>query len=387
MQKIILSFTFLLFFVSHAYTQGDGIEFSTAKWKEILQLAKDSDKLIFMDAYTTWCGPCKMMTRDIFPQKTVGDFYNKNFINVKMDMEKGEGKMLSEKYNVVAYPTLLFIAADGTLVHRVAGYHDESQFLELGETAIDPSKNLAAMKQRYQSGERDPVFLKKYTSLCFDVMDGSHTAVAEEYMASQKDWSSEENMEFIQKYTNSADSPMFTFLTENRTAFIDQFGEKNVVRKIQELVYQKIYNTPDINLDQIKDLYKKAYPEKAEQLSSHYRMQFYRNRGDRDSFASSAIDHYAKYPTKDAMELNDVAWTFYEAIDKPEYLNGAVKLAKKSIKLDKGYMNTDTLAALYKKLGKKGKALKTAKKAIKLAKKSNEDYSLTEDLIKEIELL
>ena len=113
-------------------------------------------------------------------------------------------------------------------------------------------------------------------------------------------------------------------------------------------------------------------------------MTYYRTRGDREGFAKSAIDHFKKYPSKDASELNDIAWTFYEVIDNPSLLEGGIRLAKKSIKVKKQYSSMDTLAALYKKIGNKKKALKTAKKAIKLAKKSNEDYSLTEDLLTEI---
>lgn len=78
---------------------GQGIVFMDNKpWDEVLQEAKKQNRLIFMDCYTVWCGPCKGLSQDIFPQKQVGDFFNAHFVNVKYDMEKGDGKMLREKY-------------------------------------------------------------------------------------------------------------------------------------------------------------------------------------------------------------------------------------------------------------------------------------------------
>ena len=69
-----------------------GVDFKQITLKEALEQAKAQGKMVFMDCYTTWCGPCKMMTEEVFPQKEAGDFFNAHFVNVKFDMEKGEGK-------------------------------------------------------------------------------------------------------------------------------------------------------------------------------------------------------------------------------------------------------------------------------------------------------
>jgi tetratricopeptide (TPR) repeat protein len=82
--------------------------------------------------------------------------------------------------------------------------------------------------------------------------------------------------------------------------------------------------------------------------------------------------------------LNDIAWTFYTVVDDKKQLKQAVKWAQKSIKIDHNYYNHDTLAALYFKLGKKKKAIKSAKEAIKIAMEQEEDYSETQRLLDEI---
>lgn len=365
--------------------QEGGVQFTQGTWQEILELAEKEDKLVFMDAYTTWCGPCKKMSKEVFPTKTVGSFFNENFINVKMDMEQKEGKTLGDKYNVFAYPTLLFLASDGTLVHRIAGYHTIEEFIEQGTIALDPERNMAALVQRYEGGDRDPAFLMKYTRKLYEGADVRYREVADAYAATNPDWSTKENMRFILSFCDSADSPMFDELTSNRQAFVDEFGTKEVIAKIQQLIYSKIYDTADSSsLDQIDALFEKAYPEKAAELSSSFRMSYYRQLGDREGFANSAISHYAKYPSSDPGELNDVAWTFYEVIDDEALLQEGLKLALQSRQIESGFFNNDTIAALYYKLGNKKKAKKYAKKAIKIAKKTNQDYSLTKELLEKI---
>lgn len=118
------------------------IAFDKSSWKGLLAKAKKENKLIFVDAYTTWCRPCIMMAKDIFTLDNVADFYNKNFINVSMDMEKGEGPGLAKKYEIKAYPTFLYVDGDGNLVHRDGGYQEASSFIQVGKDAVQARKEM-----------------------------------------------------------------------------------------------------------------------------------------------------------------------------------------------------------------------------------------------------
>ena len=114
----------------------EGLVFFKGTWQETLEKAEKEDKLIFLDAYASWCGPCKAMQQNVFPIQKVGEFYNANFINVKIDMEKGEGPALSAKYGVRAYPSLFFIDSDGQVVKSALGYQNVNKLLKLGEDAL-----------------------------------------------------------------------------------------------------------------------------------------------------------------------------------------------------------------------------------------------------------
>ncbi len=113
------------------------ISFFHGTWEEALKQAQKKNKAIFVDAYTDWCGPCKMMAAQTFSDAEVGTFFNENFINVKLDMEKGEGLAFAKTYSVNAYPTLLFINPNNKeIVHKVLGFRKSDLFISEGKVAV-----------------------------------------------------------------------------------------------------------------------------------------------------------------------------------------------------------------------------------------------------------
>ncbi len=385
MKNIYLTILCSLLIIGNASAQGDAIHFEQGTWSEILSLAKEQNKLVFLDAYTTWCGPCKKMDKEVFTASEVAAVYNKMFINVKMDMEKGEGVELAKTFAVKAYPSLLFVDAKGDLVHRAAGFHSAQEILDLGGEALDPKNRLSTMEERFANGDRDPDFLYSYTMARFEIHDGSHAPIADEYMKTKEDWSTENARKFIFSFVANPHSELFNYLADNQDAFVDMYGQRAVTSKIQELIYNSVQDTKDdSSLDQMDQLFARAYPERAEQLSTRFKMTFYRQAGDREKYADAAIKYFKKFPSDSQEELNEVAWTFLRITKDKKKLKQAVKWAKQSIKLDSNYFNHDTLAALYHRLGKKRKARKTAQKAIVIAKTANIDYSPTEELLQQI---
>lgn len=113
-----------------------GIQFKDISFEEALKEAKAGNKLIFMDAYAEWCGPCVHMASNIFPDEELGKFYNAQFINLKIDMEKGEGPALAAKYQVRAYPTLFFIDGNGKVVKKVLGFQSVQKMMQVGKDVV-----------------------------------------------------------------------------------------------------------------------------------------------------------------------------------------------------------------------------------------------------------
>lgn len=148
-KKRVMTYTMLIFalvsLVSMSFAQNNPkagmkkesqeIDFTNGKWSEIAAKAKKSKKYIFVDAYTTWCAPCKLLKSKTFKEKEAAVYFNKNFINVTIDMESGEGIALAEKWKVTAYPTLLFFTPQGKLVMTKIGFVNGKQLIEFGEQA------------------------------------------------------------------------------------------------------------------------------------------------------------------------------------------------------------------------------------------------------------
>lgn len=114
----------------------EGIHFHEGTWEEALQLAKKENKLIFLDIYATWCGPCKQLKKYTFSNTEVGAFYNQNFINVAFDGEQGEGVMLAQKYRLTSYPSLFFIGGNGNIVDQTGGYYKAKELITLGQKFV-----------------------------------------------------------------------------------------------------------------------------------------------------------------------------------------------------------------------------------------------------------
>jgi len=114
----------------------DGIQFFRGTWKEAMEKAGKEDKLIFLDIYATWCGPCKRLKSNTFSNSRVGKYFNSTFINVSLDGEAGDGEILANLYRISGYPSLLFIDKDGNVVTRDEGYLDADELIRMAKSAV-----------------------------------------------------------------------------------------------------------------------------------------------------------------------------------------------------------------------------------------------------------
>ena len=137
MKVFIFVFGFLMSFALNG--QAPAIKFESGSFQEAKAKAEAENRIIFMDVYTTWCGPCKRLNSEVFSDQKVADYFNTHFINYKVDAEKGQGIPISRQYKVGAFPTLLFLDASGTEVYRMRGFRPAEPFLDESKTVIDPN--------------------------------------------------------------------------------------------------------------------------------------------------------------------------------------------------------------------------------------------------------
>ena len=363
-----------------------GIEFSKADWNGILAQAKKENKIVFVDAYTTWCGPCKKMAREVFPQPRVGEFYNANFVNAKIDMERGEGPQLAAKYEVSAYPTYLFVSPDGELLHKNLGYLPAPKFIDVGKAAIDPKRQSAKLAMLFAAGDRSPELLRSYAVASHENGDRKYVMLALKYLDTQKDWGTPENMEFLMKYADNFDDQPMQYLLTNRDKFNEAFGKEIVDKHLKMSIVKKLYggSGKPLTLEDVDATYQKTFPEEADRLSMEFRMSYYERAQDLPKFTQAVESYMDKYGSADWQQLNSYAWAFYELVEDKTKLEKALNWALTSVGIDSNFYNTDTVAALYYKLGDQKNAKEYAFKAIKHAQEAGEDPQPTVDLLYKI---
>ncbi|NND31792.1 MAG: DUF255 domain-containing protein [Saprospiraceae bacterium] len=387
MRLLILSL--LTFNIAIGQENQYAIHFIDNDFPAALEEARIEDKIVFIDAYTTWCGPCKMMDRNVFTDSIVGSFFNTNFVNLKLDMEKGDGVAAAKKYQVRGYPSFLFLSASGALLHQGIGYQPIEQFMAMAQQALDPGKQLPAMESAYEKGDRDPQLLYDYANALLAAGNEKGREIGAEYLKTQSSWTSPEKMEMVAQLTKEYGDLYYNYMVEKRLLFIKEFGEGRVdgtiLRFIQNHLNDQLGN---LQMDDAREIFNSTFPpSKAALYFDRFEMNYYDAIGNEEKYIEKSQQYVKSNPNLSANELNTIAWNYYEKVDSPKALKWAIKLAKKSITLDSNYFNNDTLAALYYKQGNKKKATRYALMAIKLAQADEADYSETEALLEKINRL
>ncbi|MDP4218319.1 MAG: thioredoxin family protein [Bacteroidota bacterium] len=185
----------LLFFLFPLISRAQGVRFEDGlSWQEVVAKARSEQKYIFVDCYTTWCGWCKKMDKEVYPNDTLGNYMNSNFISVKLQMDKSDtdnvqvknwyetASEFAKNYDVHAFPSFLFFSPDGQPVHQVAGYRSASDFIQLGKDAHDPKKQIYASIRNYRPGTLDTAELLKLAHSLVYVDRRLMATVALEYL-------------------------------------------------------------------------------------------------------------------------------------------------------------------------------------------------------------
>jgi thiol-disulfide isomerase/thioredoxin len=389
MKKFLFALTLLATFGTIAKAD---IEFNHGPWKEILAQATQQNKIVFVDAYTTWCGPCKWMAANTFTNPEVADFFNANFINAKIDMEKGEGPSLAQKYHVNAYPTLLFVAGNGELVHVAIGAIDAAAFLELGRNVLAPEyMTLPRMKAKYASGKFDRAFHADYILKMKEA--GENIDAPLEAFKPGMDGAAllqEENWEVFKALFMKLDSGPAQYFFAHQADFEKNFGKDIVSAKALSMyaspMVRAIYNNgTEADYQSAKNVLLASGVAGAQNKALELDIAWYEHQEDWASFANATCEMARLTPDISAGELNSIAWSFYEHVADPKMLKKALEWANDACKEDPQYAYLDTKAMLQMKLGLKKDAIATANAAIEAAKATGEDASSTEQALKKMQ--
>ena len=142
-----------------------GMEFFHGSFDDALAQAREQGKKVFLDVYTTWCGPCIVMQETVFPLPEVGDYFNARFVNYKLDAEDEsiEGPEIAARYGVKGYPTYLILDNEGEEIGRATSGMSGDQFIALFSQMLGETESqFATIKARFDAGDRSPEVVQEY---------------------------------------------------------------------------------------------------------------------------------------------------------------------------------------------------------------------------------
>lgn len=130
------------------------ISFSPLSYQEGFEKARQNNQLLFVDVFTTWCGPCKILSSNVFPDEELGDVMNQSFVNIKVDGDDESNYGMMEQFEVSAFPTMLLIDPRTDRVRKIEGYVQADEIIREANYALDPESSPVAHSKR--EFENDP---------------------------------------------------------------------------------------------------------------------------------------------------------------------------------------------------------------------------------------
>jgi thioredoxin-related protein len=428
MKRLAIIPILLIAGVMQSYAQTDtskGISFvHDLSWQQILQMAKSEDKYIFVDCYATWCGPCKWMDKNVYPEDSVGIYMNAHFISVRLQMDTSKrdddevqrdyavAQEIKQKYHIWSYPCYLFFSPDGNAVHKSVGTMDSKGFLSLAGAAMNSKMQYYTILANYRKDEKDssqgPILLE------------AARKAGELYV------SDEVALEFVQNYLDKLPENMaWTFekiklfdlcleciRCEDRIFEIYYRGRKEIDSALNNLDYADTRINIIIYREKIKPIldnvkksgekpdWNRIENEIAKAYGSHYAkinilkglVEYYNSTKNWHKYVKcfiqlkqvQGIENLQPTTEFNRMVLNNAAYEVFEYGNK-EQLIKALSWVDRALSTNSSYFDAiDTKANILYKLGSRQEGIVLEEQARTLVPKSSRSYAGIQDNYKKL---
>jgi len=408
-----------LFLLQPFLLHSQGIRFeNNLSWAQIKQKAKAENKYILVDCYATWCGPCKWMEQNVYPDDSVGNKINARFIAVKVQMDKTANdndqaktwypiaRQFEQQYAITAYPAYLFFSPDGVAVHKAVGSLKKKEFCALAAEALHPGRQYYVLLDAYKNnrlpGPEMPALANRARS--FDE-ENLAEAIAGDYIhhylekLSDKEFLAKENMEFMDLYPYTSKDRFFKLCYTHpgivdsvlnlpwpgipHNALRNHFARAavdNVIanEEITPLIKAAKNNHEVPDWKQITRHIKTKYGERYVRSNvAQAQADWYRDMQDWKNYTTSILKETAEQDTTDmppsakAIFFNNQAWEIVIHSDDRGKLKKALSWMDFALSLnDKPSVDAiDTKANILYRLGNKDDAIATEAKAVSLSKR------------------
>lgn len=426
--RILLFFCLLI----NGHATAQRFKFETGlTWLQILKKAKEENKYIFVDCYTTWCSPCRTMDREVYTNDSVADFFNEKFISVKMQMDKTEkdnqfvknsypdAEFIEKKYRIRVYPSYLFFSSDGALVHKDNGLKQPNDFIAVAQTALrpgkvyhDPFSEYERLMFNYKKGKKN---YYKLPYMITKARDAGEWTIMNKlikdyygYLKTQPERAlySKENLQLIADLLQSSKDMFFHLFFPNGNKANDivsnrffaskvvdkvimheevdpMLGEEASMTGVSQSITPQVKDEP--NWDKLYTIIKNKYGwQYAKRNVLSAKVKWYGNYHRWPEWIAANIEKVETFGIdtttwNDDVMLNGIAWQIFLLSDDSTQINIAVKwikgVARRKCCMPMGPV-WDTYANLLHKAGRTDEALKWEQKALKEAEERNDKQNI-----------
>ena len=298
-------------------------------------------------------------------------------VEMKIDMEKGQGLEFRKTYPVSAYPTFFFIDGDGNIVSKVTGARPPAQFIQVAQAAVEKYDPSAAFAKAYEGGDRSFERVYNYVK-SLNKMHQPSLAISNDYLNAQQDLTTPDNLRFLFEAMIEADSRIFDLFIENRAGIEGQMGADAVNQRIVDACRATADKALEFNMDvlltEAQTKVRKYVPAQADEFIEESSLAFAKASGDAKTYIALSKDRVSGSYKKDASRLHAVASEMVTYFNQdPDAMNYAAKLAKKACSYGGQAEYFLTYAQILLHQGNPEDAKMQAKHALKLAQERKED--------------